>query len=52
MGRAIDLTPAFIVDPDVLIDVHRATPQGLVGAALARTYLKIAEGCRSAISVE
>src|SRR3954467_8042917 len=35
MGRAIDLTPAFIVDPDVLIDFHRATPQGLVGAALA-----------------
>jgi hypothetical protein len=27
--------PAFIVDPDVLIDVHRAAPQGLVGAALA-----------------
>jgi hypothetical protein len=35
MGRAIDLAPAFIVDPDVLIDFHRATPQGLVGAALA-----------------
>jgi alkylation response protein AidB-like acyl-CoA dehydrogenase len=24
MGRAIDLTTAFIVDPDVLIDFHRA----------------------------
>jgi acyl-CoA dehydrogenase len=24
MGRAIDLTTAFIVDPDVLIDLHRA----------------------------
>ena len=36
MGRAIDLTTAFIVDPDILIDFHRAlAPQGLVGAALA-----------------
>jgi acyl-CoA dehydrogenase len=24
VGRAIDLTTAFIVDPDVLIDFHRA----------------------------
>src|SRR3954467_7821397 len=24
MGRAIDLTTAFIVDPDILIDFHRA----------------------------